>query len=219
MRRVNLIDQQANQSKGSTDDDAENAVLHVNGDGTPFVLKGKIHNQPFCAMIDSGSPITIFTRIDLKKTLKLDVIFARPMPKSEEYVDYNGRPLNLLGYPTVDVKVEKQTKKQARVVIAREGKKSLIGRDWLANLNFRVAESNENNEYKKSINNVNTKTNKTEKSSELKRIEEKFPNIFKRPDRVVGHKTKKLNSKKEPRSHSKRDDRYHYSSKRQSTQK
>ena len=77
------------------------------------------------------------------------MIFARPMPKSDEYVEYNGRPLNLLGYTTVGVKVGKQTIKQARVVKAREGKKSLIGRDWLAKLNFRIAESNKNSEYKK----------------------------------------------------------------------
>ena len=68
MRRVNLIDQQANQSGGSTDDEAENVELHVNGDGTPpFVLKGRINNQPFCTMIDSGSPIIIFTQGDLRK--------------------------------------------------------------------------------------------------------------------------------------------------------
>ena len=91
MRRVNLIEQQANQSEGSTDDDAENAVLHVNGDGTPAIVsKGKINNQPFCTMIDSGSPITIFTLGHLRKILNSDVIFARSMPKSEEYVDYNG---------------------------------------------------------------------------------------------------------------------------------
>ena len=68
---------------------------------------------------------------DLRKTLKLDV--ARHSPKSKEYVDYKGRPLNLLGNTTVDVKGGKKTIKNATVVIAREGKKSLIGRDWLAN--------------------------------------------------------------------------------------
>ena len=178
MRRVNLIDQQNNQSEGSTKEEADNVIKNVNGDGAPpFVLKGKINNRLFCTMIDSGSPITICTQGDLRKILKLDVTFARPFPKSEEYVDFNGRPLNLLGYTTVDVKVGKKTIKSERVVIAREGKKSLIGRNWLAKLNSRVAESNKISEYNSSINNIDSKQNKTEKSVELK-IKTKIPKNF-----------------------------------------
>ena len=91
MRRVDLIDQQNNQSEGSTDEKADNVILHVNGEGAPpFVLKEKINNQPFCTMIDSGSPITIFTQGDLMKILKLDVTFARPLPKSEESLTITG---------------------------------------------------------------------------------------------------------------------------------
>ena len=45
-------------------------VLHVGGNGgQPFVIKGKIKNQPFTTMIDSGSPITIFTQADLRELL------------------------------------------------------------------------------------------------------------------------------------------------------
>ena len=57
MRRVNLIEQQANQSGGSSEWDDENIVRHVNGVGVkPFVLKGKINKKQFSTMIDSGSP-------------------------------------------------------------------------------------------------------------------------------------------------------------------
>ena len=73
--------------------------------------------------------MTVFTQSDLRKILKKDVFFARPLPKGEEYVDYNGRPLNLLGLTTVDVKVGKKEIKKARVVITWDGKKSPIGRD------------------------------------------------------------------------------------------
>ena len=59
-------------------------------------------------MIQSGSPITIFTQADLRRILKLDVIFARPVPKHEQYVDYHNKPLNLLGFTTVDVQVGKK---------------------------------------------------------------------------------------------------------------
>ena len=84
--------------------------------------------------------------------------------------------------------MEKQTLKQARIVVASEGKKSLIGKDWLAKLNFQVAESNKNSEYNNNIiNNINSKTNNTEKSTELNRKENKFPNIFKKQGNIVGH--------------------------------
>ena len=67
MRRMNLIHQQENQSGSISDEEADNAILHVNGDGAPpFVIKGKINNQPFRTMLDSGSPIRTFTQGRLK---------------------------------------------------------------------------------------------------------------------------------------------------------
>ena len=191
MRRINLIDQANKQSENSTEDDAENMILQVGGNRTPpFVLKGKINNVAFTTMIDSGSPIPIFTQGDLREILKKDVLFARPIPNGEEYVDYNGRPLKLLGFTTVDVKVGKKEIKKARVVITRDGKKSLIGRDWLTSLNFRVADINNLNEYNNSLNNINSNNKEIEKiklSPELKRIEQKFAKSFSRQGKIVGH--------------------------------
>ena len=40
-------------------------------------------------MLDSDSLITIFTQANLRK---VDVTFARPMPKIEKYVDDNTQP-------------------------------------------------------------------------------------------------------------------------------
>ena len=48
-----------------------------------------MHKVSFTAIVDSGSQITILTQADLGKILQVDVIFARPMPKREKYVDYN----------------------------------------------------------------------------------------------------------------------------------
>ena len=62
------------------------------------------------------------------------------MPKTERYVDYDNKPLNLLGYATVNVKVGKRT---IRVVITRDGKRSLIGRDWLNQLIFTARKQTE----------------------------------------------------------------------------
>ena len=139
MRRVNLIEREDNQLEESNEQDEDNMVLHIGGsDNQPFVMKGEIKNQPFTTMIVSGSPITIFSQADLRALLKVDVIFARPMPKSEQNVDYNNKPLNLLGFTNVNVKVGKRTIENARIVISSDGKQSLIGRDWLNQLNFRV---------------------------------------------------------------------------------
>ena len=117
------------------------------------MMKGQVNNESFTTMIDSGSPNTIFTQTDLRGLLKQDLIFARPLPKTEQYVDYNNKPLNLLGFMTVDVQVGKRKLKSARIVITRDGKRSLIGRDWLTRLNSRVGEANGNSEYTNNINN------------------------------------------------------------------
>ena len=188
LRRVNLIGQAADQSEGSSAWNEDNVVLRLDGTGVPpFVLKGRTNKQPFTTMIDSGSPITIFTRDDVRKILKSDVIFARPMPKNEEYVDYNGKPLNLIGFINVDVQVGKRTIKRARIVIARDGKKSVLGRDWLTQRNYRVAEASKEGECKNTVNKIE---NNVELAPELKRIKQKFPEIFSRQGKITGHTIK-----------------------------
>ena len=66
MRRINLIERDGSQSEDSGEQDEDNVVLHISGSGVqPFVMNGKINNQPFfTTMIGSGSPITIFTQAD-----------------------------------------------------------------------------------------------------------------------------------------------------------
>ena len=118
MRRINLIERDDDQSDESTGAEEDNMVLHIGGNGQqPSIMKGKITNQAFATRIDSGSLITIITQDDLRKILKVDVIFARPLPKTEHYVDYNNKPLNLLEFMTADVKVGKRTIKNARKTI------------------------------------------------------------------------------------------------------
>ena len=184
MRRINLIRGDDDQSEESTGSEEDNMVLHIGGNGQqPFILKGKINNQIFATMIDSGSPITIFTQDDLRKTLKVDVIFARPLPKTEQYVDYNNKPLNLLGFMTAEVKVIRKTIKNARIVITRDGKRSLIGRDWLNQLNFRMGEANGNSEYSNIIQNISER-------QDSEKLKEKFPKLLRRQGKIKGYKNK-----------------------------
>ena len=187
-QRVNLIGQATDQSEHSSGEN-DKVVLHLAGNtGTPpFMLKGKINKQPFQTMIDSGSPITIFTKEDIRQITKSDVLFTRPLPKNEQYVDYNGKRLNLLGYITVDGQVERRNIKKAKLIIVRDGKRSLIGRDWLTQLNFRVAKASKESEYPFIVNNIESKV---ELSPELKRIQQKFPKIFSRKGKIAGHSIK-----------------------------
>ena len=113
--------------------------------------------------------------------------FARPLPKNEEYVDYNEKPLNLIGFINVDVQVGKRTIRRARIVIARDGKKSLVGRDWLTQLNCRVSEASKECE---STNTVYKFENDVEIAPELKRNKQKFPKIFSRQGKITGHTIK-----------------------------
>ena len=132
MRRVNLIGQTADQSEDSSELDVDKIVLRLEGGNgaPPFMLKGKLNKLPFTTKIDSGSRITIFTKEDVRNILKSDLVFTRPLSKNEQYVDYNGKPLNVLGFKTVDVQVRKRNIKKASLVIARDGKRPLFGRDW-----------------------------------------------------------------------------------------
>ena len=70
MRRINLIEQDDNQSADSHDQDEDKMVLHVGeGGNQPFMMKDNKNNEPFTTMIDSFSPITNFTQADLGRLL------------------------------------------------------------------------------------------------------------------------------------------------------
>ena len=64
MQRVNLIEEDDESGE-------EQLVLRVYGAGAePFTLSGKMNNRPFKAIIDSGSPVSIFSVSTLKEILK-----------------------------------------------------------------------------------------------------------------------------------------------------
>ena len=184
MLRNDLIEQEDDQSEDSNEYEEDKVVLHVGGGGNqPFMMKGKLNNESFTTMIDSGSPITLFTQTDLRRLLKQDVIFARPLPKTEQYVNYNSKPLDLLGFMTVDVQVGKRKLKNARIVITRDGKRSLIERDLLTQLNIRVGEANGNSEYTNIINNIS-------ETRDFETRKQKFPKLFSRQGKMEGFKVK-----------------------------
>ena len=68
-RRVN-VNQEAEDSSSSTDDEDAHVVLHIDeeeGQATaakPYTMTGTLAGNKFTTMIDSGSPVTIFNRCE-----------------------------------------------------------------------------------------------------------------------------------------------------------
>ena len=137
-RRVQLVDQE-------DEDDDNIMVLNVEGDENtkPNYMEGFINRNKFKTMIDSGSPVTIFALDGIKQIMKRETLPVREMIEGEKYVDFNGKPLNLMGYKFCELQVGNQYIKKARILIAKKGKKSIIGREWLSTLRYRFTPVNE----------------------------------------------------------------------------
>ena len=86
-------------------------VLNVEGgnNGTkPYYMEGFINGNRFKTMIDTGSPVTIFSLDEIKRIIKREKLPVRQMIESERYVDFNGKPLRLLGYVFLRTAGERQ---------------------------------------------------------------------------------------------------------------
>ena len=117
-RRVNWVDEESDNN-----DEEEQYVLGTIHD------KKQNQSKKFCLMFDSGSPVTIINQ-EVQKILQYEVLFVRPLPKDEKYVDYNKKPVNLLGYIFCELEVGDKYIRKARILVARPGAKSIVGRDW-----------------------------------------------------------------------------------------
>ena len=76
-------------------------VLNVEGgnnDTKPFYMEGFINGNHSKTMIDTGSPVTIFALDEIKRIMKREKLPVRQMIEGERYVDFNGKPLQLMGY-------------------------------------------------------------------------------------------------------------------------
>ena len=165
LRRVNLV---AEEEQKQSDDDSseEQYVLGIDGSGSPpFMMKGRINRKKFCLMIDSGSPVTIISRDELQRILQYEVLFVRPLPEDEKYVDYNKQPVNLLGYIFCELEVGGKYIRKARILVARPGAKSIVGRDWLNYLQYAI-EPKTKGKLNNSINTINNETQKPIKKVE-----------------------------------------------------
>ena len=144
MRRVNWFAQDESTSETS-ESDLERVVLHVDDVGSePFRMKGCINGQKLKIVIDSGSPITNFTVEETLKIFRTNLLFMRKLPADEINVDFNQKPLPIIGHFFCHVKVGQKQIKKARVLVSQRGAKSIIGREWLSAPHYSVREKKVN---------------------------------------------------------------------------
>ena len=140
----------------------------------------------FKAILDTGSPVSIFTKRDLTKIFGKSKVVIRDMIDNERYVDYNKKPLDLLDYQFGCLEDAGVTVSKARVLVAPNSGKSVIGRDWLIALRYKISQPIERGECK-----VNTKAGDDAKaineispeesiSPEVQQIMREFPDLFKK---------------------------------------
>ena len=143
-RRVQRVD----YYEKDQDSDSDEMLLNVETEGTnksePYYMEGWIIGFRFKTMIDTGSPVTIFAVDEIKRIMRRADLQVRPMVDEEKYVDYNGKPLKLLGYVFCQLQVGEKVIKKTRVLVAREGMKSIVGREWLSTLKFKMVGFNKN---------------------------------------------------------------------------
>ena len=181
-RRKNWIEEEPEDNEDKEEE--EQYVLGIDGNGSPpFMMKGKINRKKFCLMIDS--PVTIINYEELQKILQYETLFVRPLPPDEKYVDYNKKPVNLLGYIFCELEVGGKYIRKARILVARPGAKSIVGRDWLNYLQYTI-EPKKGGKYN-SINLVNNVTKETE-NKWTKEMKLEFPDLFERRGKVKQHK-------------------------------
>ena len=146
MRRVNYIDE-SDGDEEDCEEDEEQLVQRVDGEGSkPFYMEGMMCDNYLKAIIYTGSPVSIFTKRGLQKIVGERKVVIRDMIGGERYVDYNRKPLKLLGYQFVRREVAGVTVSKARVLVAPNSGKSTVGRDWLVALRYKITQPIERGE-------------------------------------------------------------------------
>ena len=195
MHRGNYIDEEESEEESS--DDEEQLVLRVGGKGhTPFYMEGQMCGKWFKAILDTGSLVSIFTKSYIQQIIGERKVVVRDMIEDEHYVDYNKRPLKLLGYQCVRLEVAWVTVSKARVLVAPNSGKSIIGRDWLIALRYQIKPPIESGECERTTqaencNRIVNSSNPEEKiSPEVQQFIGDFPKLFKRRSRVKNYEIK-----------------------------
>ena len=121
MTRVNYI------SEDSDEWDDDKIVLQVNGARAKlFMIEGLMCGKKYQAIIDTGSPVSLFAVDELERIIGKHWVVVREMIGDERYVDFNRRPLPLLGYMFVSIQVGKRGCQRRECPSARREDRSKI---------------------------------------------------------------------------------------------
>ena len=86
----------------------------------------------------SGTPISIFTVGELKRTLgTAGVNVKEPAPEDDDFRDYGNNPLQLLGTMNVSLETNGWVT-EARIKVIGGNRPSIIGRDLMPNLGLQI---------------------------------------------------------------------------------
>ena len=177
-KRVNYVSEEETEEEELDDDEM---VLQVDGDGkSPFMIEGLLCGNEFKAIIDTGSPVSIFPIDELQRIVGKRKVVVRDMINNERYVDFNKKPLPLLGYMFVSVQVKGIRVSKARVLVAKRGTKAIVGRDWLTALRYKIGHSTEEGENSINCVSADKAISVEELSAEVKQLAEEFLNLFER---------------------------------------
>ena len=112
------------------------------------------------------------------------------MIDDERYVDFNRRPLPLLGYMFVSVQVGKTRMSKKRVLVAKKGAKSIVGRDWLTALRYKIEQPMTQGENTLNCFSCESVDSEIRLNPDAELLVEEFPNLSKRRGRVNNYKIK-----------------------------
>ena len=176
--RVLLVDQDGT----GEDDEDDYMVLNVDGscdDAKPFYMEGFINGNKFKIMIDTGSPALN----EAKRIMKRDKLQVKPMIEGSRYVEFNGKPLQLLECVFRELQVNESYIRKARILIAQNRSKSIIGREWLSTLRYKL----EPEQGKLIVNSI-----EMELSEEAKQLVREIPVLFERQCKVKNYQVKRI---------------------------
>ena len=172
-----MLSKKTDWSSSENDSGEEVEILHIDEEkrstNKPLVLKGRFNRKPFHALIDTGSPITIFTKAHVEKMFGKKYKL-QPLAESEKYIDYSSIKIEFLGAIIGQVEAGWKKLDKVRALVAENGARTVIGRDWLKGLG--VTLKTEGGECE--INCVTKSKNKLFK---------KFEELFSRRGRIEGH--------------------------------
>ena len=168
IQRIDEWNDSSNDNESVADD--EKLVLTITGDENgQFTITGRINGNPITAMVDSGSPVTIFGVEEIKEIMQRQTLFIRDLPSDGKYVDLNRRKLNLLCYIFCQLEVGNSKLQKARILEAEKAAKSLIERNWLNAFNYKFVSPN-HKEGKPAIYKINLKSEQQAKPNKTSEV-------------------------------------------------